>query len=252
VLVLAPEPRDVAALDLAGERRGLEALQDRVANVEVEFLPTSDLTTLRAALLDREAQVLHFMGHGGFDPKTGEGCLYLESPGGASDPVPAGTFVDTIRDFPGLRLVVLNACNSGRAGGGEMAQPFAGLAPALMRAGIPAVLAMQLPISDRAAIAFSEAFYRRLGAGDPVDAAVSEGRLAIARADRTSAEWAIPALFLRVPNGHLFETAAGTGASGVPAGAATATGSGPSLHGRRSSGPATTRAPAGSSVRRSL
>jgi hypothetical protein len=65
---------------------------------------------------------------------------------------------------------------------------------------------MQLPISDQAAIAFSEAFYRRLGAGDPVDAAATEGRLAISRRDRRSAEWAVPALFMRVPNGCLFQT----------------------------------------------
>ena len=36
----------------------------------------------------------------------------------------------------------------------------------MVMAGVPAVLAMRLPVSDEAAIAFSETFYGRLAAGD--------------------------------------------------------------------------------------
>src|SRR6185436_7658264 len=51
---------------------------------------------------------------------------------------------------------------------------------------------------------FSRAFHRSLAAGAPVDAAASEGRLAIYRNDPESLEWTIPALFLRAADGHLF------------------------------------------------
>jgi hypothetical protein len=67
---------------------------------------------------------------------------------------------------------------------------------------------MQLPISDRAAIAFSEAFYHSLAAGEPVESAVVDGRLAVSLALPDSWEWATPVLFLGVPNGDLFIRAA--------------------------------------------
>jgi hypothetical protein len=73
-------------------------------------------------------------------------------------------------------------------------------------AGVPAVVAMQFPISDRAALAFSTSLYRALAAGDPVDAAVTEGRMAVFTQAPDSWEWATPALYLSVPDGRLFST----------------------------------------------
>jgi len=40
--------------------------------------------------------------------------------------------------------------------------------------------------------------------GDPVDAAVAEGRQAMYAVDRLSSEWATPVLFLRTPTGELY------------------------------------------------
>jgi hypothetical protein len=74
----------------------------------------------------------------------------------------------------------------------------------LIRSAVPAVVGMQFSISDRAAARFAEAFYRSLAQGAAVDTAVTRGRLEILR-DRTSLEWATPALHLRVPDGRLFE-----------------------------------------------
>jgi hypothetical protein len=203
ILVVAPEPRGQQPLDLATERRNFESLRKRLKDFEVQFLLQPTLSELRNAFLEHEIHALHFMGHGDFDPGTGEGTLILEDRYGRADPIPAQTFVTFLRDFLSLRLIVLNAC---KTGAGAEHNPFSGLALALMRAGFPSVLAMQHPISDGAAITFSEAFYRRLGAGDPLDTAVSEGRLAIYNRDRSSAEWAIPALFMRIPDGAIFRT----------------------------------------------
>lgn len=218
ILAVAPRGRDLPPLNQDAERRVLEALERRVQGIRVEFLEPADLDTLRSVLLDRRVHVLHFMGHGEYVPTTDTSLLYLDGPQGRSRSVTARELIETIHDFPDLRLIVLNACETARAGGGN-ANPYSSLAPALMRAGLPAVLAMQLPISDAAAIAFSESFYRRLSAGDPIDAAVTEGRLAVARRDRDSAEWAVPALFMRLPDGALFQDGAPAGhASGADLG----------------------------------
>jgi hypothetical protein len=66
---------------------------------------------------------------------------------------------------------------------------------------------MQQPISDRAAIAFSGAFYHSLASGESVAAAVTEGRLEIWRGDQDGVEWATPALFLAA-NDNLFDISA--------------------------------------------
>jgi len=74
-------------------------------------------------------------------------------------------------------------------------------------AGVPAVVAMQFPISDQAAIAFTDCLYPRLAQGLPLDTAVGEARKAIRIADRSSLEWATPVLFMRTPDGKLFDFA---------------------------------------------
>jgi hypothetical protein len=140
------------------------------------------------------------MGHGAFDSAAGEGTLLLKGDDGKVRPVSGRLLADHLGDLD-LLLVVLNACNSAELSG---AHPFGGVASALVRAGMPAVVAMQFPVSDEAAIAFSNRFYTRLAAGDPVDLAVAEGRLGISNKLPGSFEWATPALYLRVPDGVLF------------------------------------------------
>jgi hypothetical protein len=209
VLVVAAQPEGVAGLDLARECRDLAALAGSVNGLEVDLVEPASLGALRRALLEREAHVVHFMGHGRLEPETGRGLLVLERPDGRAEPVAADALAAVLKDFPSVRLVVLNACETARAGGGGVGQSFTGLAPALMQGGLAAVLAMQLPISDAGAIELSEAFYRRLAAGDPVDVAATEARQAMHAHAPGSAEWAVPVLFLRVPDGALFRLRTG-------------------------------------------
>ena len=80
-----------------------------------------------------------------------------------ADPVSGETLVTLLKDLTSLRLVFLNACETARAAREDGLDPFAGVATALVRAGLPAVVAMQRPISDAASIAFSRAVHLRLG-----------------------------------------------------------------------------------------
>lgn len=197
VLALAPELRRQPALDQRSERTALEALARSSGRLTVDFVDPADLGALRRALIEKDVHVLHLMGHADFDPLHGRGVIGMERVDGGAEPVRAEALIAVVSDAPSLRLVVLNACNTGRAGGEIESKPFLAFAPALMRAGLPAVLAMQQPISDRSAIAFSQALYRHLAAGDPLEAAVAEGRQAIHARNPLSLEWAVPVLFLR-------------------------------------------------------
>jgi len=106
-----------------------------------------------------------------------------------------------LHDHRTLRLAVLNSCEGARATTGD---PFASLAASLVRQGIPAVTAMQFEISDRAACTFAEEFYAALAQGYPVDAALAEARKAIYCLPE-DVEWGTPVLYMRSPDGVLFD-----------------------------------------------
>ena len=207
ILAVVSSPEGEEKLDLERERENIEKAWGRNDSVEVVFLEESTIDALRHALLEQPCHVLHFMGHGGFIKSAGQGVLLMEDHNGKADAISGQALATMLRDANDLRLVFLNACDTARTTSSEGLDPFSGVATALVMGGVPAVVAMQFPITDRAAIAFSEKFYPRLAAGDPVDAAVAEGRMGIYLDDSDSLEWGTPVLFMRTPNGLLFETA---------------------------------------------
>ncbi len=194
ILGVLSEPNDLPPLRLLDERAALTATWTAQGGVEVEWLSNPNLEALCRTLLHRPAQVLHFLGHGGLDPKRREGQLYFTDSTGRSEPLAASTLAVQLADFTSLKLVFLNACQTAAT---ALDAPFAGVATALLRTGMPAVIAMQAPIPDGAAIAFAAAVYERLAAGDPIDRAMTEGRLALHRRDPRSMVWGIPVLYLR-------------------------------------------------------
>ncbi len=203
ILVAIASPAGHPSLDTERELRRIEDALGPVANAKKSVLLNATPEALRARLLEETFHVLHFIGHGTFDAASGQGSLLFEDGAGREQRITGPVMADLVRDFTSLRLVFLNACRTAELS--EAVDPFAGLAAALVMAGVPAVLGMQIPISDAAAIAFSGAFYQRLAAGDPIDTATVEGRMAVHLKDTDSQEWATPVLFLRSQDGHLFD-----------------------------------------------
>lgn len=202
ILVVMSSPNGVASLDLEKERKLIEQSWAGESNVEVDFLehPTPD--TLLSAVVAKQYHVLHYMGHGAYDPKTGAGALILEDENQNAVMLDAQTLGTVLRDAPSIRLVFLNACDTART---DEDQPFSGVANRLVMAGVPAVLAMQFPITDKAAIDFARVFYPRLVEGYPVDEATAQGRKAILAGRSGTIEWGTPVLYLRMPDGRLFD-----------------------------------------------
>lgn len=199
-----PAGRDFDPLDL---EREWESLRQRVAGPSLDLVPLRHATreSLYQALGERDFHILHFMGHGAL--RDGDGCIVLETADGRADPVRGASLAQDLRDRRALQMVVLNACDTADASF-EATSPFEGVATALILGGIPAVVGMRYPISDSAAVAFSEHFYRELAAGEPIDAAVAKGRQAIFRIDDESFEWAKPILFLRSKEGEIWPSKA--------------------------------------------
>jgi CHAT domain len=156
--------------------------------------------------------IFHFSGHGEFttEPEPtfgnqpGEGAIILAGEGDEALPVSANRLGEVLRGR-GVRLVVLGACETGRRDGKNV---WSGVAASLLKAGIPAVVAMQFTIQDTLAAVFSEAFYRALVAGFIIDEAVAAGRAAM-RAEALNGQhdirdWGVPVLYLRAPGGRVF------------------------------------------------
>ena len=201
ILVLIASPNDHPTLEVEKEWNNLKTtladLQQR-GLVTLERLKTPTLNGLLKQLRRGNYHIFHFIGHGDFNPQTGLGELILEQDTGESHPV-SGTRLGTfLRDERSLRLAVLNACEGAKAEG----NPFSSVALKLVQQGVPAVIAMQTRISDRAAIAFEHEFYSALADAYPVDAALSEARKAVFA--ESEIEWAVPVIYMRSESGKLF------------------------------------------------
>jgi hypothetical protein len=200
LLVVGSAPAGLPPLELVREAQALNRAFAPVPGAEIEILERAGFEDLRQALLARPAHVLHFMGHGGTDARGERGQLYFVDAQGAEVPISAELVATLCRSVPSLRFVFLNACESGRpfAGG-----PLRGVATAILASGVAAVVGMQVRVPDEVAILFSRVVYGRLAQGDPIEAAVAEGRLQLAAQRLGSLAWAIPVLFLRSGDGQL-------------------------------------------------
>lgn len=205
ILTIISSPRTLPALDVEAEWQAVaNELSDQVSagNVVLDRLETPTLSALRRWLRSNEVHVIHFIGHGDFDVARDDGVLYFEDGVGNPHAVDPSLLGPVLRDHDPLRLVVLNACQSARSGGTDA---FAGMAQGLVERAIPAVVAMQFPITDSAAVCFAGDFYSALATGQPVDQALSGARKALQ--DAHGSEWATPVIFLRSDSGDLFRIA---------------------------------------------
>ena len=210
VLAIAAGPEGYPPLQLVSEEARIRSAWEAKGSIALDFVYSITLPDLRERLLRGAYHVLHFMGHGELrESELGgaEGALLFEIPGGRAERISATRLASAFRGLGDLRLVVLNACDSGRFPRRRGTDPFRAVATALLLAGVPAVVAMQFAISDRAAIAFGGGLFRALSGKrpDPVEAAVAEGRYAIADDNPGSLEWATPVLFSRLAAGAILE-----------------------------------------------
>ena len=208
ILGMVSSPRGLPALDVEAEKALLEdALRPQIdaGRVKISWVEPVTWSAVHDRLLSREWHVIHFIGHGTYDPETDEGLLAFVGNDGRTHNVPASSLADLIDEAePSPRLVLLNTCSSGTGGRDDL---FSGTAGALAHSGIHAVAAMQFEISDRAAIEFSRGFYAALAHGRRIDDAVRSGRIEILGLGQGTLEWVTPVLYLRGDDTRLFDVA---------------------------------------------
>ncbi len=152
------------------ERKSIESAVGGLMVVVPLVNPTFD--ELKAELKD--ADICHFFGHGFVDDKE-RGFIVLkdhfDGRRGRRIPWDLLRVIFYVKNAPYLQLVNLSACSLQKAGFGTN----------LAKIGIPAVIAMQGPITALSVAkgVFSQELYRRFAAGWPLHRAFSEARRAI-------------------------------------------------------------------------
>ena len=157
---------------------------------------------LSDALMATQYDIVHVTGHGGYS--TNQSYIALNKADGEMDWVNGSAAARIFGDQRRLKLVVLNACSSGQIDEGTALR---GLAPQLVFAGVPAVVAMQYPLSDQAALTFAREFYRQLCIGEnagQVDVAVSHARNMLSVMFPDSASFTAPLLYTYAADGVIY------------------------------------------------
>ena len=219
VAIGSPESQDSAGELLNYEAeltRIVRAVEDarRGGSAYVRVLHRGTLAELRRALAeDLEGfHVLHLSCH------AGPGELILEDDDGNEDRVSAERLVaEGVPAGTDLPLVVLAGCATGLRGrtGQDPDGALVSFAEALARRGVPQVLAMQAPVSDRYATELAGELYGWLASARDTDTlvALAEARRSCERRRqslpatsprRGAPEWATPALLVRGPRLPLY------------------------------------------------
>jgi ligand-binding sensor domain-containing protein len=240
ILVVIASPSDIPlpAIRTDLERSRLEeALGELIATKEIEL---QYLVGPAAARMDRNLDcdsvasgglyralderlggespfhVVHFVGHAGPHDRDeqegvawGDMVLYGENAQGEYAPLGRPQLVGILEALAADRrqplLFFLNACQTVRLDAG---QALAGLVPELITRGkLPAVIGLQYPIGDAAAILLAEEFYTALLRHGQVDRAISIARHALAQPPRQDLpDWGMPVLYLQARDGFIFKT----------------------------------------------
>ncbi|MHB9133966.1 MAG: TIR domain-containing protein, partial [Armatimonadota bacterium] len=219
VLLVSPRPEDDNAgyIDHRVSARALvAAMEDLGGIVEMTVLNPPTFPALREALKKAQYDVVHFDGHGVYDPRCGLGALCFEDPNDTdklrerrSELIYADTLSDMMRDYR-VPLVFLEACQTAQA----TETPASSVAAALLRQGVNSVAAMSHSVLVETARRFVTAFYDALAHGARVGAAMLAGQQAL-HADTLRGEimgagelhlqdWFVPVLYQERHDPQLF------------------------------------------------
>ncbi len=206
ILMVLAAPTDQANLELKREALQLkEELQRHRSSDSQGALPEIQLTLLEhpgreelTQMLEQAPyQVFHFAGHSSPGPSGGRLHL-VNSRNGLTESLNGDDLAGLLANN-GIQLAVLNSCLGTQASTSNEfdLQGERTLAEALIRRGIPGVLAMAERIPDQVALTLSRLFYRNLKFGQPLDLSLCRARQGLISAyGSNQLYWALPILYL--------------------------------------------------------
>lgn len=221
ILLVLAAPSDQEVLALKQEALHLqEELQDlqnggrngRFPDIQLTILEQPGREQLTQALEHNHYQVLHYAGHSNLGSDGGK--LYLVSNKTGLTESVSGDDLAGLLVNNGIRMAVFNSCRGAYTATAESSAAVGegNLAEALVKRGIPAVLAMAERIPDDVALNLSRLFYRNLKQLYPIDLSLSRARQGLLSSyGSDQMYWALPILYLQPEfNGYLQPPLEGT------------------------------------------
>jgi hypothetical protein len=203
ILVVSAQPVGFGRLSIEQEekviKRGFESLVDAKL-VEIDTLARATPSMIHGHLSTGRYDIVHFIGHGVYDEKRGEGCLIFVDESGTEFPLGERSVREIFRGR-GLSLVFLNSCESGRGGRADFNK---GIAQSLVAHGLPALVANQYSVLDSSATSFAQHFYWSLAQGMSIGQSAREARIAVNYLlHGEPIDWAVPVVYARDPHAML-------------------------------------------------
>ncbi len=206
ILLVLSAPSDQEVLALKQEalhlQEELQGLQNgnrngRFPDIQLTILEQPGREQLTQALEHNHYQVLHYAGHSNLG--TAGGKLYLVSNKTGLTEALSGDDLAGLLVNNGIRMAVFNSCRGAHTATADStaAVEEGNLAEALVKRGIPAVLAMAERIPDDVALNLSRLFYRNLKQLYPIDLSLSRARQGLLSSyGSNQMYWALPILYL--------------------------------------------------------
>jgi hypothetical protein len=202
VLVISAAPAQIGLVDIQKELDNLDRhLRPFVENRELELMNvvTGTLDEFQNSLERFRPHIVHFFGFGDYDLLNGKSRILFNAEGGTPDRVPS-EMIANLLSRTDVRLLVLNGLTAAER---TDINPFMKIGSELVRAGLPAVIAMPYTMPYSSVGRFYESIYRGVLAGLPVDRMVKESRVNLFES-ADSISWGIPVLFTRAVDGVLW------------------------------------------------
>lgn len=210
ILMVISSPNDQEKLALKEEVKHLEMELNPQTNCDqkiiLKILENPGREELTQTLERGNYQVFHYAGHSDIS-NTGGDIYLVNQMTGLTESLSGEDLAGLLANNK-IQLAVFNSCRSAHIEiQGEFGQE-ANLTYALVKRGIPAVLAMVGRIPDQVALTFSRLVYRNLNLGLPIDLSLSRARQGLISAyGSNQLYWALPVLYLHPEfNGVLINT----------------------------------------------
>ena len=238
VLLLSPRPevdkggRPVGYIDHRASAlpliEAVESLGQAMVKVDILHPPTlpAMVKALKKARKDNDPyEIVHFDGHGLFDPRVGLAALCFEDPKDSQKLgqrllhlVSATELAAELQQY-GVPLFYLDACKSAQSA----KDPQESVAAKLLEEGVGSVIAMSHTVLVETSRRFVEAFYQALAEGQRVGDAMLAGQLALygdpyrlkirGAGELTLQDWFVPVLYQEEHDPQLFTVKIGEAAA---------------------------------------
>jgi tetratricopeptide (TPR) repeat protein len=186
ILYIVSRPDDTGFIDPRVTTRSVfDALDPLGASVQIDLCRPPTVGQMEKMLSEAvhagdPYDLVHFDGHGTFEPSVQLGGLYFEKPDDGSgtavkDFINADRLGNVLAEYK-VPLVILEACRSSTVGRTAV---FRSVAPRLIQAGVNSVFSMGHAVLVEAARRLLDRFYRELVLGAPIGEALRQARAAL-------------------------------------------------------------------------